>query len=238
MSLVRHRRDLRRWAAGRRTGRQVRRWLAAHDLRLLQLGAGHNRLDGWLNTDRDPDAGVVILDVTRRFPMPSNSVHAVFNEHVLEHVSYAQARHVLRECRRVLRPGGVLRTATPDLDRLLDLREAGAPIARRYAAWLREDGYPEAAGSDHVFALNRALRAWGHQFVYDEATLAATLVAADFEDVRRCEWGESPHAHLRGLEDHGADQGSHFARFETMILEAAVPRSSGRPDSSGPADGA
>lgn len=223
MGLHGMRRDTARWWRGRRSGAAIRGYLAAHDTPRLQLGAGHNRLAGWLNTDRDPDAGLVILDVTRPFPLPDHSVDAVFHEHVIEHVTYAQARHLLTECRRVLRPGGVLRTATPDLDRLLDLRQRDDPVGRRYAAWLRADGFPAAAGADHVFALNRAMRAWGHRFLYDEATLVATLAAAGFVDARRCAWGDSRHPHLRGLEDHGSDHDIELARFETMVVEATAP---------------
>jgi predicted SAM-dependent methyltransferase len=45
----------------------------------------------------------------------------VFSEHMIEHVSYAEGLLMLRECLRVLKPGGRIRIATPSLEVLLDL---------------------------------------------------------------------------------------------------------------------
>jgi hypothetical protein len=52
------------------------------------------------------------------------------------------------------------------------------------------------------FALNRAFRGWGHQFLYNERTLGASLLDAGFADIVRCDYGESARAELRGLERH------------------------------------
>jgi len=52
------------------------------------------------------------------------------------------------------------------------------------------------------FALNRAFRGWGHQFLYNERTLHATLSDAGFANVDRCQYGESTHRDLQGLERH------------------------------------
>ena len=54
---------------------------------------------------------VVYMDATEPFPLPSQSFDAVHCEHVIEHVAYEAGMTMLRECRRVLRPGGVLRIA-------------------------------------------------------------------------------------------------------------------------------
>ena len=52
------------------------------------------------------------------------------------------------------------------------------------------------------FAMNRAFRGWGHQFLYNDRTLRATLLDAGFANVTRVEYGASEHDELRGLERH------------------------------------
>ncbi|MBA8826476.1 putative SAM-dependent methyltransferase [Saccharopolyspora lacisalsi] len=204
---------------------RVRAYFVSTSTPKLHLGAGHNHLDGWLNTDRDVDSGAVLLDVSRPFPLPSEAFHSVFSEHLVEHLPYATGVAMLRECRRVLAPGGRIRTATPDLHALVSLVDGtGGQVGRRYASWLADSYFPDADGEAATFALNQVMRGWGHRFVYDEATLRATLEQVGFTDVRRCSPRDSAHPDLAGLEDHGvADGNAELARFETMSLEARRP---------------
>ncbi|MDR7302077.1 class I SAM-dependent methyltransferase [Haloactinomyces albus] len=204
---------------------QLRRYLASTSMPKLHLGAGHNHLDGWLNTDRDVDSGTVMLDVAQSFPLPSGAFHCVFSEHLIEHLPYATGVAMLRECRRVLAPGGWIRMATPDLGAIVSVLDgSGGQLGERYAAWLADSYFPDAPGSAATFAVNQVMRGWGHRFVYDEATLRATLEAVGFTDVQRCSFRDSANPALVGLEDHGvADGNAEMTRFETMSLEARLP---------------
>lgn len=215
----------RRGAARARRGAAVRRYLAAVDVAKLHVGAGHNHLPGWLNTDRDPTAGAVHLDAARRFPFPDTTFAYVFSEHLIEHLPYHAAVGMLSESHRVLRPGGRIRVATPDLRALASLLAGDhEEVGSRYASWLRTSYFPHAHGPDAVFAVNQVMRAWGHQFVYDEPTLQATLEAVGFVDVGPRDFRDSADVELAGLEDHGvADGHEDFTRFETLILEAVRP---------------
>src|SRR5271163_470605 len=82
-------------------------YLKRHAVTKLQIGAGLNIRDEWLNGDIDPVAPAVIyLDASRPFPLPDNSFRYVFSEHMIEHVPYADGRHMLNECYRVMARGG------------------------------------------------------------------------------------------------------------------------------------
>ena len=153
----------------------------------LHLGSGKQHLTGWINIDNQPLEGVdEVLDVTKGLPF--HNVAFIFAEHFIEHLAYPDAVALLRECRRVLRDDGVLRLSTPNLD------------------WVWASHYRLDLGdADQVrgcFAINGAFRAWGHQFLYNERTLTATLHDAGFASVVRREYGASTHAELRGLERH------------------------------------
>jgi predicted SAM-dependent methyltransferase len=153
----------------------------------LHIGSGPQILSGWVNIDNRRYPGVDrLLDVTRGLPF--RDVRFIFAEHFIEHLHCHDAMYLLRECRRVLRDDGVLRLSTPNLDWVW---------ATHYR---READAPQAV--EDCFRANRAFRAWGHQFLYNEATLTALLHDAGFAHVVRREYGQSEHAELRGIERH------------------------------------
>jgi len=202
----------------------ARRAIAAHlastDEPKLHFGAGPMTLPGWLDTDII--SGDAHLNLGRRLPVPDHAFAYAFGEHVIEHVLESTARVLLPELYRVLRPGGVLRLATPDLAKLIAIYEDRNPEVDRdtYARYL-----DEITGKRHERAcqiLNDDLRLWGHQYVYDQEDLAAKLREAGFESVQRVEAGESPHPALRGLESHAGPEW--FDRAAVMCLEATRAR--------------
>lgn len=86
---------------------------------LLNLGCGSRRHPDWTNLDLHPSgADVIAADLRRPLPFPAACFMAVYAAHVLEHLTPAEAAGVLGECRRVLRPSGILRVVVPDLERV------------------------------------------------------------------------------------------------------------------------
>lgn len=155
----------------------------------LHLGAGPQALPGWVNIDNEPYPGIDrVLDV--RDGLPFEGVERIFAEHFLEHLSFEDALRLLGECRRVLRPDGILRLSTPNLDWV----------------WLSHYRPPEELSPEHArvacFELNRAFRGWGHQFLYNPAMLTAILREAGFGEIVFCRYGCSNHPDLQGLERH------------------------------------
>jgi hypothetical protein len=51
-------------------------------------------------------------------PFSDNSFDAVYHSHVLEHFNKIDGENLIKECFRVLKPGGVLRVAVPDLEQI------------------------------------------------------------------------------------------------------------------------
>ncbi len=199
----------------------IRRYLASHTVPKLQIGAGLNVKSDWLNGDIDPvGPGVVYLDASKRFPLPDNSFHYAFSEHMIEHVPYQAGRNMLAECYRVLAPGGRIRICTPDLANFLKLfRSDRSQVENDYLAWATREFCPLADAVDPVFVLNNYVRDWGHQFIYDQATLARALGHAGFSAVTTHRLGESGDAALRGLECIDRMPAG-FLALESMVLEA------------------
>ena len=200
----------------------IKSYFQENPVRKVQVGAGSNFLEGWLNTDVSPRAGKSIyLDVTQRWPFEDNSVDVIFGEHVIEHIPYAAGIGMLRECHLVLRSGGVIRLATPDLSKLIGLKDGElSDTEKAYVDWIVERFVPEAPAPDPVFVLNNAFHNWGHQFLYSEEVLRDTMGRCGFVSLTRRNYGESDNSDLRGVESHGAAIGAlEMARFETMAIE-------------------
>jgi predicted SAM-dependent methyltransferase len=204
----------------------IRRYLESHQVRGLHLGCGANLIPGWLNTELTvAHAGAVFLDATRPFPLPDNSMDFVFSEHMIEHVPHAQGMNLLRESFRVLKPGGHIRIATPDLAVILGLLSAEPNTeASEYVQWFRARHLHDFGGAGAASVINCFFYSWGHRFIYDRFNLETSFRSAGFADL---EWrivGESAHEGLRNLEHHGDASGSpRWNIFETMILEGRKP---------------
>ncbi|WP_285028984.1 methyltransferase domain-containing protein [Mycolicibacterium sp. lyk4-40-TYG-92] len=211
----------------RRPG-QLARYLRAvpPDKRKLSLGAGAMTLPGWLCTDLVPvKPSVMYLDAAKQWPIPSASFRYMLCEHMFEQVPYDVGLRVLREARRVLQPGGVLRLSTPDLNVVRSLPDSTEADVLEYVRWSnRTFGTPaERADMDSpVHTLNRVMRAWGHSYIYDEATLRNALQRSGFQEIRRCGPDMSEHTELLGADRHAALVGDTPNRVESLIVEATV----------------
>ena len=67
---------------------------------------------------RQLDRDVVCWDLRGGIPFADGTFDVVYHSHVLEHIRREAASAFLVECRRVLRPGGILRVVVPDLEQL------------------------------------------------------------------------------------------------------------------------
>jgi predicted SAM-dependent methyltransferase len=88
------------------------------EVRRLNWGCGGTPAPGWINSDRREVDGVdLICDIRDGLRLEDASVDYAFSGHALQEVPSADLVPVLRELRRVLKPGGVLRLCLPDLDK-------------------------------------------------------------------------------------------------------------------------
>ena len=110
----------------------------------LNLGCGARHHPAWLNLDVAPQSPDVHQhDLRDPLPFNDHSCAVVYCSHVLEHFARADAPPFLRECHRVLLPGGILRVVVPDLEtiarlyvRHLDRALSGDAEAARRHEWM------------------------------------------------------------------------------------------------------
>ena len=214
--------DLRvlRWS--RAQAGQIARYNAAHAVRKLHVGCGHNILDGWLNADIAPShPGVIYLDATAPFPIASASFDYIYSEHVIQHFPFRAGLAMLSECCRILKPGGVLRLSTPNLLQLVSLLTERHGAAQTEYTRLVSDKYiPENSGHLPAFVVNNFFWDFTHQFVHDPESLRHALRRAGFTQIDTVPIGGSTDGNLARLEHHGSIVGDTINEFETMIFEA------------------
>jgi SAM-dependent methyltransferase len=194
----------------------------------LNLGCGSRAVTGWVNLDRSPNVlldrvrpvkrllrslrvlspehmtswspSIVRHDLTRGVPFADGAADAVYSSHMLEHVYLNQARTLLAECRRVLRPGGVLRLALPDYGAAAEQLVSGEALgsidaAMEYHRRLRAHPFdPPSLRGRLIGVVGADVHRW-----YPTRTLVRGLLAdAGFDTVVSCEFmrGHLPDLHL------------------------------------------
>jgi predicted SAM-dependent methyltransferase len=166
---------LRPWA--RRLGARLQ--ARSRDPLRLHLGCGATYKDGWVNVDLAGTRVDLPWDLARPLPFAPGSIHTIFHEHLLEHLTYAQGIELHRRCRELLRPGGVLRIGVPD---------AGAAL-RSYAAADPASSWESDCWPTPMARIASLTYDSGHRAMYDAETLELSCLAAGFPCAERREPG-------------------------------------------------
>lgn len=102
-------------------------------MNLLNLACGAVRVvdDTWINVDNlhetllpgtperanlDAEPNYVNADITRSLPFVDGMFDGVLASHCIEHFDCQQGVAIMRECHRILKPGGVLVVSVPDIE--------------------------------------------------------------------------------------------------------------------------
>lgn len=148
----------------------------------LNIGCGPVLTEGWTGIDYRSPVADARCDIKRGLPFQDGSCRYIFCEHVFEHLDLRELRRVLRECHRVLAPGGVLRIIMPDLAAYV---RAYVENDHAFCQSLYQTSLPRAA------MLNKVFRATTHRFIHDYASIEAELLAAGFSSVYQSAFRQS-----------------------------------------------
>ena len=161
----------------------------------INLGSGHWKLPGWVNVDLDqscrPD---VCADLSARLPFRDACADYMHTEDFIDQLDLQHAQRFLRECHRILKPGGVIRVLTPDVEQLAHLY-LHDPDALK-ALWREHVGVPLVYGTAAEI-LNTGMRFAGHTFLYDAETFVRLAADCGFR-AERVGFQQSAVAALRG----------------------------------------
>lgn len=192
----------------------------------LHLGAGHNSLKGWFNTDLEPhiEKNIHYMDMLKiPYCISENSFKYIYSEHNIEHFNLEDSHSILKECYRILKPSGTIRIATPDLNKIINFYLQDNDLHQQYCSWAI-NSFCSFAKENNIYnkavVLNNFFNNWGHKFIFDFQTIKDMLKNCGFKKIKQCTIYESEHFELQNLEKHGINIGKKFNELETMIIEA------------------
>ena len=169
----------------------------------IHIGCGVNVRQGFENLDVHffrGARGVVGHDLRYPLPYPDETFNGAYSEHALEHLYPDQAMRLLREIRRVLKPGAVFRCGVPDLEKYVNYY-LGKPVDPEFTKF--------RSGCEAIWSLTQN---WGHLSVWDAATMVKTLRDVGFAEAGQASYREGRKPELL------LDQPER--RWETLYVEA------------------
>jgi predicted SAM-dependent methyltransferase len=197
----------------------------------LHIGCGKGLLEGWVNIDVYP--APLAMNVLWGLPFADGSARCVFVSHFLEHLFYPRdVQPFLKEVRRALAPGGVLRVVVPDIEQCIEAYNNNdrSFFASRRESWPWWPENPTRLEDFLGYAGAGAEPAWlfeSHKYGYDFETLSKVLVEAGFGSVVRS--GYMMSSQLRVDRVSAVANATYGDRHYSLFVEAQAPASAHQP---------
>mgnify|MGYP001590095077 CR=1 FL=1 len=143
----------------------------------------------WIHVDGAKDnesdekkhfAHILYHDVTK-LSFEDNSVDLIYCAHGIAYWDRHEILDILTEWRRVLKPGGMLRIATPDIEAMMKLYFEKQYLLTSFLGPM----YGKMEMSNATIY---------HKTVYDFKSLLAILMMSKFKDIKRYDWRLTEHA--------------------------------------------
>lgn len=182
----------------------------------LKLNIGASPIwnkDGWCKLDHKLKItdGKNIAGDAVNIDLPDEACDVVFCSHVFEHIPHVKLPIVLSEINRVLKPGGILRILTPDLEKIArayvekDLKFF--EYAKEEDETIRTDlglggmlmNFIVSPGQDTVLldrGMNNFIAGYAHLYSYDYEMLSTILQRLGFS-ARKAEFNDSEMIEMR-----------------------------------------
>ena len=181
----------------------------ADGIKAINLGCGLAVAPGWINIDNSPNArlakyprlrkalwklgvlsdfhyavqwpdSITIINLRKGLPFADATIDYAYSSHFLEHLPLDEARRLIREAFRVLKPGGLIRIVVPDL----------ALGAQQYVMAIATNPDDATAAPEflNLLQLSRSGVRDPHLWMYDAPSLSAMLRDAGFARPVVCEF--------------------------------------------------
>jgi predicted SAM-dependent methyltransferase len=200
----------------RGAGRAARKFQQIRNRRDMKvhLGCGPELKSGWVNVDLDlhntvpaitpdmaPETVFINYDLRRgTLPLDSGSCSYIYSAHFFEHLEYPAGARLMRDCYRVLRPGGTFRAALPTFKAMLTAYLEGNEQYFEPFDILAVLPYLEKGTETLVDHVNFGVYSYGeHKCIYDEQKVCLLLSHIGFRDaqVSTYQEGMDPDNYLR-----------------------------------------
>jgi predicted SAM-dependent methyltransferase len=150
----------------------------------MNLGSADDRIPGYVAVDFfSPNVG---YGADLRYPLLIDDAvfDGIFTEHTLEHLNYTEVARILAECRRILKPGGIIRIVVPDLS--IFVEHYVSNNESWFRDWEREVLQPRGRSMiSRMEALSFVTQEYGHRSAWDFETMEKFLARAGFSEIHK-----------------------------------------------------
>ena len=153
----------------------------------VNMGCGwRNFGEGWLHIDGGDYDHLDYKDISNLSYLNDDSVDLIYASHVVEYFNRCEILNLLKEWRRVLKKGGILRLAVPNFEAICKLYISGEFDLENFLGPL----YGQMSMGDEIIY---------HKTVYDFDSLQKTLISCGFSEVKKYDWKKTEHS---SFDDH------------------------------------
>lgn len=182
-------------------------------MRFLELAASRIRGLEWdaIRDDNQGDMMIREYDLSN-LPIkgiPDNTYDGIYSEHFIEHLYKYQGINLFKECMRILKPSGVVRTIWPSHDiveRLVSDEDlSDDPFVKYYYQryCVQEKFQPKGHNNKRIqeqVALGLLHQKGEHLYLWGVQEMIDKLSEIGFASVKECEYNKSSFAPFNGIE--------------------------------------
>ena len=147
----------------------------------LNLGCGNRKIYGFTNVDINPNVRPDIVDdIVHLYQFKAKTIDLIYVSHTFEHLDYNECVLAANRWYEVLKDGGILRLAVPDLDKICAhfLLHHNLKVARSFLWGGQKNQY------DY------------HKSGWTFDTLGGLLRTKGFKKVCKYNWNETEHSYV------------------------------------------
>lgn len=207
-------------------------------LKKLHLGCGRIAPSDWINIDSSWNAwlakhsflkrmirvtgiirkdllaiqwpkNVLLHNITKSLPFDNNSIDYIYSSHTLEHLYLNQAKNLLTECLRVLKPAGIIRIVVPDIKTFInEYRLSGTKSSEEWNTKgdiLMNQLQLRSPSSNHGNFISRFYNTINdtssHKWMYDSESLTYWLRWTGFKKIKVKKLFDSKIKNIRNIEN-------------------------------------
>ena len=147
----------------------------------LHLGCYKRKIYGYINIDvREEVSPDLIDDAFTLKKIQPNTVDVIYASHILEHAKEPEAKFAINRWYEVLKVGGIIRLAVPDLEAVFDYYRTTKNLKE-----LKSFIY---GSQKHPYDF--------HYIGWDFSSLKLDLESAGFKNIHRYDWRETEHFYI------------------------------------------